>query len=148
MLKGLTMRIFISMLTVLFVAATLSVAQAADSATDLLADEKKLVTERLMEKPDTVILAVDGMCCRTCALGIGKKACQLEFVDTAALPPTGVHIDRANSLLTVAVKKGEVVNVASLAEAIRKAGYNPVRFYQLVEGKKLTIETIAATEKK
>jgi copper chaperone CopZ len=148
MLKGLTMRIFISMLTVLFVAATLSVAQAADSATDLLADEKKLVTERLTEKPDTVILAVDGMCCRTCALGIGKKACQLEFVDTAALPPTGVHIDRANSLLTVAVKKGEVVNVASLAEAIRKAGYNPVRFYQLVEGKKLTIETIAATEKK
>ncbi len=142
------MRIFISMLTVLFVAATLSVAQAADSATDLLADEKKLVTERLTEKPDTVILAVDGMCCRTCALGIGKKACQLEFVDTAALPPTGVHIDRANSLLTVAVKKGEVVNVASLAEAIRKAGYNPVRFYQLVEGKKLTIETIAATEKK
>jgi len=148
MLKGLTMRIFISMLTVLFVAATLSVAQAADSATDLLADEKKLVTERLTEKPDTVILAVDGMCCRTCALGIGKKACQLEFVDTAALPPTGVHIDRANSLLTVAVKKGEVVNVASLAEAIRKAGFNPVRFYQLVEGKKLTIETIAATEKK
>ena len=142
------MRIFISMLTVLFVAATLSVAQAADSATDLLADEKKLVTERLTEKPDTVILAVDGMCCRTCALGIGKKACQLEFVDTAALPPTGVHIDRANSLLTVSVKKGEVVNVASLAEAIRKAGYNPVRFYQLVEGKKLTIETIAATEKK
>jgi hypothetical protein len=48
----------------------------------------------------------------------------------------------------VSVKKGEVVNLASLAEAIRKAGYNPVRFYQLVEGKKLTVETIAATENK
>jgi len=132
----------------LFVLATLPVAQSADSATDPLTDEKKLVKERLTEKPDTVILAIDGMCCRTCALGIGKKACQLEFVDTAALPPKGVDVDRVNSLLTVSVKKGEVVDVASLAEAIRKAGYNPVRFYQLVEGKKLTVETIAATEKK
>ena len=142
------MRMPISILPILFVVATLSVAQAAESATDPLTDEKKLVKERLTEKPDTVILAVDGMCCRTCALGIGKKACRLEFVDTAALPPTGVLIDRVNSLLTVSIKKGEVVNVASLAEAIRKAGYSPVRFYQLVEGKKLTVETIAATEKK
>ena len=138
----------ISILPILFVVATLSVAQAAESATDPLTDEKKLVKERLTEKPDTVILAVDGMCCRTCAIGIGKKTCLLEFVDTAALPPKGVLVDRVNSLLTVSIKKGEVVNVASLAEAIRKAGYSPVRFYQLVEGKKLTVETIAATEKK
>lgn len=142
------MRIFISTLTVLFVAAALSVAQAEDSATDPFADEKSLVTERLTEKPDTVILAVDGMCCRTCAIGIGKKTCLLEFVDTEALPPKGVLVDRVNSLLTVSIKKGEVVNVASLVEAIRKAGYNPVRFYQLLEGEKLTVETIAATEKK
>ena len=142
------MRTRLSMLTSLFVVAALSVAQAAESATDPLPDEKKLVKERLTEKPDTVILAVDGMCCRTCALGIGKKAGRLEFVDTAALPPTGVAIDRINSLLTVSIKKGEVVDIASLAEAIRKAGYNPVRFYQLVEGKKLTVETITATKKK
>ena len=142
------MRMPISILPILFVVATLSVAQAAESATDPLTDEKKLVKERLTEKPDTVILAVDGMCCRTCAIGIGKKTCLLEFVDTAALPPKGVLVDRVNSLLTVSIKKGEVVNVASLAEAIRKAGYNPVRFYQLLEGKKLTVETITATEKK
>ena len=47
------------MLTILFVVATLSVAQAAESAADPLTDEKKLVKERLTEKPDTVILAVD-----------------------------------------------------------------------------------------
>ncbi len=48
------------MLNILFAVATLSVTQAAESATDPLSDEKKLVKERLTEKPDTVILAVDG----------------------------------------------------------------------------------------
>ena len=138
----LSMHIHRYSLTTFLLAMALSIVGAAEPIIDPLASEKKLVTQRLTEKPDTVILAVDGMCCRTCAIGIGKKTCLLEFVDTEALPPKGVAVDRINSLLTVSVKQGKIIDVASLVKAIRKAGYSPVRFYQLLEGKKLVFEAI------
>lgn len=95
-----------------------------------LLKEKSLAQTKLLEKPDHLILAVNGMCCRNCAIGIGKKVSGVENVDTEALPK-GIHIDRQNGLLTVAVKKGSKINYNQLYEAIRKAGYDPVRLYQL-----------------
>jgi hypothetical protein len=91
------------------------------------------------------VLAVDGMCCRNCGIGIGKKVCTLDFVDTEALPK-GIKIDRKNSLLTVALKEGEELDTASLTEAVRKAGYSPVRLYKRGEAGSLQVIDITDDE--
>lgn len=103
--------------------------------------EKSLVQAKLLETPNRLILAVNGMCCRNCAIGIGKKVAQVGNVDTQALSK-GIHIDRVNGLLTVAVKEGAMVNYPSLYDAVRKAGYDPVRLYQLNSDKSVSVTNI------
>jgi len=103
--------------------------KAVDPAADGLARERTTVESRLSGQTNQVILAVNGLCCRSCAIGIGKKVCGLDFVDTNSLP-RGVKVDRKNSLLTVSVKNSETIDPESLSQAIRKAGYDPVRIYQ------------------
>ena len=106
-----------------------------------LSAETVAVEAKLTEQPNQIVLAVNGLCCRSCAIGIGKKVCKLDFIDTNALPQ-GVKVDRKNSLLTVAVKQNEKIDVPALAEAIRKAGYDPVRLYQRIENGSLKVTEI------
>ena len=117
----------------------------AEETSDPLEVEKALVEEKLTKEQNQVVLAVDGLCCRSCAIGIGKKVCKLTFVDPEALPK-GVTVDRKNSLLTVAVKENESIDIDELAKAIRKAGYKPVRLYQLGDDDDLKITTIPNDE--
>ena len=109
---------------------------------DKLSAERVIVDAKLREQSNQVILAVNGLCCRNCAIGIGKKVCNLDFVDTEALPK-GVKVDRKNSLLSVAIKENEKVDIPSLAKAIRKAGYSPVRLYQPAENGVLKVTEIS-----
>lgn len=101
----------------------------AEEKLDALSPEQALVEKKLSGDAALLVVAVNGMCCRTCAIGIGKKVCQLDFVDTEVLPK-GVAVDRENSLLTVSVIEGEAIDVPSLVQAIHAAGYDPVRLYQ------------------
>ncbi len=125
---------------IVFMAAQLTA--MSEESDNLLSTERTMVEAKLAKEPNQVVLAVNGMCCRNCAIGIGKKVCQLGFIDTDALPK-GVKVDRKNSLLTVAVKKDETVDVAALARTIRKAGYNLVRLYQRVENGSLEVTEIS-----
>ena len=109
---------------------------------DELSAERAKVEAKLAGNPSQIVLAVNGLCCRNCAIGIGKKVCKLDFVDTDALPK-GVKVDRKNSLLTVSLKQNEKVDLTSLATAIRKAGYEPVRLYQRIENGSLKITEIS-----
>lgn len=98
-------------------------------AKELLA-EKSIVQTKLLAESNRLVLAVNGMCCRNCAIGIGKKVAEVGNVDTKALPK-GIIIDREHGLLTVAVKEGAKIEYSKLFDAIRKAGYDPVRLYQM-----------------
>ena len=103
--------------------------------------EQAVVEATLNEHPNFIVLAVNGLCCRSCAIGIGKKVCELDFVNTDALPK-GVKVDRKHSLLTVAVKDKEAIDISSLTHAIRKAGYEPVRLYQRIENGSINVTEI------
>jgi hypothetical protein len=119
--------------------------KAAESAADGLAKERTTVESRLSGQTNQIILAVNGLCCRSCAIGIGKKVCGLDFVDTNSLP-RGVKVDRKNSLLTVSVKNSEMIDPEALSQAIRKAGYDPVRIYQNSDDGTLKVTDIPAAE--
>ena len=119
--------------------------KAVDPAAEELARERTTVKSRLSGQTNQVILAVNGLCCRSCAIGIGKKVCGLDFVDTNSLP-RGVKVDRKNSLLTVSVKNSETIDPESLSQAIRKAGYDPVRIYQNSDDGTLKVTDIPAAE--
>jgi hypothetical protein len=107
-----------------------------------LENELKLATTRLVDSPGHVAVAVDGMCCRTCAIGISKKVYRLNFVDPAALTK-GVNVDRENGLLTVAIKDGQDLQANPLITAIVRAGYEPGRIYTRDAAGKISVEPIA-----
>jgi len=109
-------------------------------AKELLA-EKSVVQTKLLEESNRLVLAVNGMCCRNCAIGIGKKVAEVGNVDTKALPK-GIIIDREHGLLTVAVKEGAKIEYSKLFDAIRKAGYDPVRLYQMGANNSLVMTQI------
>lgn len=128
-------------LNILLVLLVIPVLAADDIGETELRKERDIVKARLAENPDQVILAVNGLCCRTCAVGIGNKVCKLDFVDVTTLPK-GVKVDRKESLLTVSIKSGKNIDLSSLIEAIRKAGYDPVRFYRKIHDS-VTVTKIA-----
>ena len=134
---------------VLCIACLAVVGYAAEQAPkpdkDTLMKEWSTISARLPGQTNQIILAVNGLCCRSCAIGIGKKVCTLDFVDTNSLP-RGVKVDRKNSLLTVSVKDAEAIDPESLTRAIRKAGYDPVRLYRRTADGELTVTDIPAAE--
>ena len=111
------------------------------SAEEELVVDKSLVKERLEKSPNNVIFSVNGMCCRTCAIGIGNKMFDLDFIDKSTYKK-GVKIDRVNGLLTVAIKSGKTPNIQSLVTAILEAGYDPATFFKLDSQNNLVSEKV------
>ena len=129
-------------IVLLIICLTTQLLVKSEEPEDKLKVELATVEAKLAEQPNHIILTVNGLRCQNCAIGIGKKVCKLDFIDTEALP-RGVKIDRKNSLLTVAVKKNEKIDAASLTDAIRKAGYDPVRLYHRIEDGSLKVTEIS-----
>lgn len=120
------MKIFVAIFGVCLIAQPLLFAEELDKE---LEKERAKVAAKLSDIANQVVLAVDGLCCKSCGIGIGNKVCKLEFIDTDALPK-GVELHRKDALLTVAVKENEPVDFGSLIKAIREAGYDPIRLYE------------------
>jgi len=120
------MKIFVAIFGVCLIAQPLLFAEELDKE---LEQERAKAEARLSDNANQVVLAVDGLCCKNCGIGIGNKVCKLGFIDTDALPK-GVKVHRKEALLTVAVKENEPVDFDSLIKAIREAGYDPVRVYE------------------
>ena len=97
-----------------------------------LAEERIRVEQRMEKSEDLSIVAVYGMCCKTCAIGIGKKVRTLKFVNVNT-PQGGIRIDKDHLLLEIQLKTGQKLDHEETVEAIRKAGYKPVRIYEQAE---------------
>ncbi len=91
--------------------------------------KENVIKSLLIENNNMVVITVDGLCCRNCGIGIGKKVCKLNFIDTEKLPK-GVKIDRINGLLSIALKENEEVDYEAIYTAIRKAGYKPKALFK------------------
>ena len=106
-----------------------------------LSKERSAVESHIANTKNQAVLAVNGLCCRSCAIGIGKKVVDLDFIDTEVLP-NGVKVDRKNSLLIVSIKEGMKIDLPTLVKAINNAGYKPVRLYEQEPGSALKVTDI------
>jgi len=95
------------------------------------------VLTKLQAETSTVAIYAKGLCCPSCAIGVRKMVKSLDFVDLKRLSE-GVELDAKTQLVTIAVKKGSVVNIEMLKKAIQDAGYDPLNFYELKSGKLIT----------
>ncbi|MGB0292058.1 MAG: heavy-metal-associated domain-containing protein [Luteolibacter sp.] len=86
--------------------------------------------------PGVVKVYAKGLCCESCAIGIRKKVHKLKFVDTSKLNK-GVDLDARTQLVTIAVRQGEAVDIPALKKAIKEAGYEAIKLYELTADKKL-----------
>ena len=103
-----------------------------------ISEKKRIVaaTAKLKAAPGTVLVFAKGLCCESCAIGIRKKVQKLDFVDTSK-PKKGIDLDAKTQLVTIVMKKGASVDMKALDKAIKDAGYDAVKLYELTSAKKL-----------
>jgi len=97
------------------------------------------VVDKLKASPNTVAAYAKGLCCPSCGIGIRKKISKLSFVDKSRFNK-GVELDASTQIVSIAVKRGERANAQEVAKSIQKAGYDPVHFYQVDNGKLKTVD--------
>ena len=91
---------------------------------ELRANQQKAASTYVVEAGAKVAVAVDGLCCATCGIGVKKKIQKLDFV-----AKKGVEIDVDNSMAIISLKEANKMDQDAIVTAIRKAGYEPVSFY-------------------
>ena len=103
-----------------------------------ISEKKRIVaaTAKLTAAPGTVLVFAKGLCCESCAIGIRKKVQKLDFVDTSK-PKKGIDLDAKTQLVTIVMKKGATVDMAALKKAIKDAGYDAMKLYELTASKAL-----------
>ena len=99
-----------------------------DEELELITDQRAVAKMLVKSSGKTVAMAVDGLCCPTCGIGVKKNVQKLAFV-----ADKGVKIDPANSMLIVTLKQAGVADQDAIVAAVRKAGYDPVRFYRFAD---------------
>ena len=87
--------------------------------------------------PTRVALRVKGLICESCGLGIRRKLVREKTVNTKA-DNKGINMDIKRMLLYIDLKDGAKPDFARYFKAIKAAGYEPIRTYQLV-GKSLKV---------
>ena len=105
---------------------------AVFAATPALSEEEQEVRASQQQAANTyvvpagtkVAVAVDGLCCATCGIGVKKKVQKLKFV-----AKKGVEIDVDHSMAIISLKEANKMDQGAIVAAIRKAGYEPVSIY-------------------
>lgn len=119
------------------VVAALGVASAtaADGDPDAKQEVRNIAAAKLLkERKDVSLLYVKGLVCRSCAIGIRVKVGKLPFVDSTRYK-RGIDMDTKTQLLTIALLPGAKANAGELDKAITNAGYEPVEWYSIEDGK-------------
>ncbi len=110
------------------------------------ADDKKIYSEisekkreeaaleALKSSPNTVMVYAKGMCCESCGIGVRKKLQKLEFVDTKRFNK-GIALDPKTQLVTIAMQKGSKADGKAIHKAVKDAGYDAIKLYELNGGK-------------
>ncbi|MGB0548871.1 MAG: heavy-metal-associated domain-containing protein [Limisphaerales bacterium] len=121
----------------IMVVAALGVASAtaADGDPDAKQEVRNIAAAKLLkERKDVSLLYVKGLVCRSCAIGIRVKVGKLPFVDSTRYK-RGIDMDTKTQLLTIALLPGAKANAGELDKAITNAGYEPVEWYSIEDGK-------------
>ena len=121
----------------LMVVAALGVASAtaADGDPDAKQEVRNVAAAKLLkERKDVSLLYVKGLVCPSCAIGIRIKVGKLPFVDSTRYK-RGIDMDTKTQLLTIALLPGAKANAGELDKAITNAGYEPVEWYSIEDGK-------------
>ena len=121
----------------IMVVAALGVASAtaADGDPDAKQEVRNVAAAKLLkERKDVSLLYVKGMVCSSCAIGIRVKVGKLPFVDSTRYK-RGIDMDTKTQLLTIALLPGAKANAGELDKAITNAGYEPVEWYSIEDGK-------------
>lgn len=122
------------LLTVLLSCLLAGVVNAGDVADDtpaeLLATQRATANELVGEAGNKVVMTVSGMYCPNCAASVRDEVKKLKFVNVDT-----VKVDSERAILVVELTSSEEANEKTLASAVRKAGYQPVRYFQYVDGK-------------
>ncbi|MGB1744643.1 MAG: hypothetical protein ACPHL9_07155 [Limisphaerales bacterium] len=121
----------------IMVVAALGVASAtaADGDPDAKQEVRNVAAAKLLkERKDVSLLYVKGLVCPSCAIGIRVKVGKLPFVDSTRYK-RGIDMDTKTQLLTIALLPGAKANAGELDKAITNAGYEPVEWYSIEDGK-------------
>ena len=121
----------------IMVVAALGVASAtaADGDPDAKQEVRNVAAAKLLkERKDVSLLYVKGLVCPSCAIGIRVKVGKLPFVDSTRYK-RGIDMDTKTQLLTIALLPGAKANAGELHKAITNAGYEPVEWYSIEDGK-------------
>ncbi|MGB1726095.1 MAG: hypothetical protein ACPHJZ_07235, partial [Limisphaerales bacterium] len=119
------------------VVAALGVASAtaADGDPDAKQEVRNVAAVKLLkEHKDMSLVYVKGLVCPSCAIGIRVKVGKLPFVDSTRYK-RGIDMDTKTQLLTIALLPGAKANAGELDKAITNAGYEPVEWYSIEDGK-------------
>ncbi len=121
----------------IMVVAALGVASAtaADGDPDAKQEVRNVAAAKLLkERKDVSLLYVKGLVCSSCGIGIRVKVGKLPFVDSTRYK-RGIDMDTKTQLLTIALLPGAKANAGELDKAITNAGYEPVEWYSIEDGK-------------
>lgn len=114
---------------------TLSYADAKNHATEISEKARKKAALVAMQSfPNTVQVYAKGLICESCGIGVRKKLQKLKFVDTGQ-PKKGIVMDMKSQLVSVSLKPGKSADSEAIKKAIKEAGYEPVRLYDLRDKK-------------
>ncbi|MCH8134203.1 MAG: hypothetical protein IIA30_16785 [Myxococcales bacterium] len=106
----------------IFIAAMLLVATVA------VADDRPVVLEE-----NQTVVQVNGVVCSFCAYGAENALSKLDCLDKAEFG-NGVLVDIETHRITLALRPGEKIPFRDIYRRIKKAGYDPIRFYLRSEG--------------
>lgn len=85
-------------------------------------------------QPQQVVVTVKGVVCSFCAYGTEKNLSKLTFLDRSKFGDNGVLMDIHSGKITLAVTSGQVFDLKSIEQSIKKGGYDPVNIYFRLSG--------------
>lgn len=104
------------------------------SAKDTISTKMRASKAKLELKEGMIGLYVKGLICKSCGIGVKKKVSSLTFLDKSKLD-RGMKVDASHQLFYIAITKGKTPNFKEIDKAVIGAGYDPVTYYFLENGK-------------
>ena len=119
---------------ILFSQSIPTVSAAGGTHNTVVSESTRLEAAKKELSENVIALYVKGLICESCGLGIKVKSKKLPFIDKKQFSK-GVKVDAENQLVYLAIKKNERADKEAIKTAITKAGYVPVTFFELKNGK-------------
>ena len=90
----------------------------------------KVAKSILQKEKEVALFYVKGLCCTSCALGVRSKLSRLNYVDKKRFK-RGIDMNAETQLVTMALKKGQVIDPSQVEKEVDDAGYIAIEWYTL-----------------